>query len=127
MMKLDHFTIRTPDPDTIRDFFHDLLGLNTGFRPNFAFPGHWLYGSDATQAIVHVIGQKKELPEMNLGNDTGTVDHLAFQANNYDEILGRVKENKWEYRESELPGRLAHQIFVTGPHNVVIEIVFPVE
>ena len=64
---------------------------------------------------------------MSLGDDTGTVDHLAFQANNYDEIIGRVKENNWKYRESDLPGGRAHQVFVTGPNNVIIEIVFPAE
>ena len=36
---LDHFNIRTRNlADTVR-FYEDILGLEKGARPNFAFPG----------------------------------------------------------------------------------------
>ena len=40
---LDHFNIRTRKlADTVR-FYEDVLGLENGDRPNFAFPGAWMY------------------------------------------------------------------------------------
>src|SRR5690348_18488124 len=40
---LDHFNIRTRNlSDTVR-FYEDILGLEKGPRPNFAFPGAWMY------------------------------------------------------------------------------------
>ena len=40
---LDHFNIRTRNlADTVR-FYEDVLGLEKGARPNFAFPGAWMY------------------------------------------------------------------------------------
>ena len=40
---LDHFNIRTRKlADTVR-FYEDVLGLEKGDRPNFAFPGAWMY------------------------------------------------------------------------------------
>ena len=39
---LDHFNIRTRNlADTVR-FYEDVLGLDKGARPNFAFPGAWM-------------------------------------------------------------------------------------
>jgi catechol 2,3-dioxygenase-like lactoylglutathione lyase family enzyme len=125
MMKLDHYSIRTLELDKVKGFFHNLLGLESGFRPNFNFPGYWLYGSDPEQAIVHLIGQKKDSPPLDIGEDTGAYDHMAFQADTYDEISERIKENDWPHWENRLPSSLARQIFIKGPHNLTVEIVFP--
>jgi catechol 2,3-dioxygenase-like lactoylglutathione lyase family enzyme len=125
MMKLDHYSIRTLELDKVKDFFHDLLGLEPGFRPSFNFPGYWLYGSDPEQAIVHLIGQKKDSPPLEIGEDTGAYDHVAFQADTYDEISERIKENDWTHWENRLPNSLARQIFIKGPHNLTVEIIFP--
>ncbi len=124
MMKLDHFTVRTPDLETAKTFFDNLLDLKPGFRPSFNFPGHWLYGSDPNQAIVHLIGQKKDQPKLVVGTDTGALDHMAFQSDNFDAVMDRVKDHNFSYRENSLPGGLARQIFVNGPHGIIIEIVF---
>ncbi len=40
---LDHFNIRTRKlADTVH-FYEEVLGLEKGARPNFAFPGAWMY------------------------------------------------------------------------------------
>ena len=36
---LDHFNIRTRKLDDTVRFYEDVLGLEKGARPNFAFPG----------------------------------------------------------------------------------------
>ncbi|MGI2120491.1 hypothetical protein [Shewanella oncorhynchi] len=40
---LDHFTIRTPKLVETLLFYQVILGLKLGWRPQFGFPGHWLY------------------------------------------------------------------------------------
>ena len=51
--RLDHYSIRTTDLDTTRDFYVEVLGLSEGYRPTFDFPGHWLYCGE--RAVVHLI------------------------------------------------------------------------
>src|SRR5438876_8668713 len=51
---MNHFTILTDDVDGTLDFYDELLGLTAGLRPNFDFPGAWLYAGGAP--ILHVIG-----------------------------------------------------------------------
>ena len=52
--RLDHYSIRTTDLDTTRNFYVEVLGLAEGYRPSFDFPGHWLYCGE--RAVVHLIG-----------------------------------------------------------------------
>ena len=40
---LDHCSIRTVKLDETRDFYVDILGMHDGDRPDFPFPGSWLY------------------------------------------------------------------------------------
>ena len=59
---LDHFNIRTRNlADTVR-FYEDVLGLEKGARPNFAFPGAWMYSEG--KAVVHLVDiSKTEEPQ----------------------------------------------------------------
>ena len=52
-MDIDHVTLRTSDLEGTRRFLENLLGLEVGYRPNFGFPGYWLYRSG--RPIVHLI------------------------------------------------------------------------
>jgi catechol 2,3-dioxygenase-like lactoylglutathione lyase family enzyme len=50
---LDHFNIRTRKlADTVQ-FYEDVLGLEKGARPNFAFPGAWMYSEG--KPVVHLV------------------------------------------------------------------------
>ena len=57
---LDHCSIRTTKLQETRDFFVDILGLEDGERPDFPFPGSWLY-TDST-AVIHLIGVDPDDP-----------------------------------------------------------------
>ena len=58
---LDHFNIRTRNlADTIR-FYEDVLGLENGERPNFSFPGAWMYSEG--RAVVHLVDEDERLSE----------------------------------------------------------------
>ena len=68
---LDHVNILTPDIDKCREFYVDALGFKEGFRPDFGFPGLWLYLEGAP--VLHFIQSDDSLPE-----NSGTIDHIAF-------------------------------------------------
>ena len=82
---LDHFNIRTRNlSDTVR-FYEDILGLEKGARPNFAFPGAWMYSEG--KAVVHLVDiSKTEEPQK---PDSGVVHHVAFRTPD-DAQHGRV-------------------------------------
>jgi catechol 2,3-dioxygenase-like lactoylglutathione lyase family enzyme len=41
-MKLDHYTLRTRNPEETVRFYTEYLGLKEGWRQGFNFPGHLL-------------------------------------------------------------------------------------
>ncbi len=130
---LDHCAIRTGDLAATRDFYVDVLGLEDGDRPPFAFPGHWLYIGG--RPVVHLIGLDKDgsrgLVDY-MGEDrnqaltgTGAVDHLAFTAGDLDGMRRNLKKLGVDTREREVPDLHLHQIFVVDPNGVTVEINFP--
>ena len=71
---LDHFNIRTRKLDDTVRFYEDVLGLEKGARPNFAFPGAWMYSEG--KAVVHLVDiSKTDEPQK---PDSGVVHHVAF-------------------------------------------------
>ncbi len=76
-MRLDHVTLRTADLDVTRTFLQDLLGLAVGYRPNFGFPGYWLYHGD--EPIVHLIPGDAT----SSGRIGEMIDHVAFRLEGY--------------------------------------------
>ena len=89
---LDHFNIRTRNlAETVR-FYEDVLGLENGARPNFAFPGAWMYSEG--RAVVHLVDisptSEPQKP------DSGVVHHVAFVSRGFEGMLkavGRDQQN----------------------------------
>src|SRR5437868_1655437 len=115
---LDHFNIRTRNlSDTVR-FYEDVLGLEKGPRPNFAFPGAWMY-SDG-RAVVHLVDisptDERQKP------DSGVVHHVAFVSSGFRDMKQRLKGKGVEFEAREVPGGDLWQIFITDPNGVLIEL-----
>ena len=135
--KLAHYSIRSTRLEASRKFYVDVLGLQEGFRPPFAFPGHWLYrgGDEAEFGIVHLIGVDKDDPQgliAYLGDKgeeglhgSAAVDHLAFLATNLPDMHRRLDEAGCIYRERTVPSLGLHQVFVEDPSGVTIELNYP--
>ena len=90
-LTLNHFSIRSSDLDACERFYVGVLGLTVGPRPDFPFPGLWIYRgdhADPANAVVHIIGKDKAAPagldnylgERNEASlqGSGAVDHIAF-------------------------------------------------
>ena len=115
---LDHFNIRTRKlADTVR-FYEDILGLEKGARPNFAFPGAWMYSEG--KAVVHLVDisptEERQKP------DSGVVHHVAFVSRGFAAMKARLQSNGMTFDSRQVPGGDLWQIFVNDPNGVMIEL-----
>jgi catechol 2,3-dioxygenase-like lactoylglutathione lyase family enzyme len=136
--KLDHYSIRTLDIEASRRFYTEVMGFEVGFRPQFNFPGLWLYNGTRypeSYGVVHIIGVdlnhpeglKEYLGDRDLGtlNGTGTVDHMAFAATGLADMRRRLQRLAIPNRERTVPSLGLHQVFFEDPSNVTIELNYP--
>jgi len=115
---LDHFNIRTRNlGETVR-FYEDVLGLEKGPRPNFAFPGAWMYSEG--KAVVHLVDiSKTDEPQK---PDSGVVHHVAFVSTGFAGMKTRLQSKGMEFDARQVPGGELWQIFVNDPNGVTIEL-----
>jgi len=115
---LDHFNIRTRNlADTVH-FYEEVLGLEKGPRPNFAFPGAWMYSEG--KPVVHLVDisgtSEPQKP------DSGVVHHVAFASRGFDDMTQRLKAKDMRFEARQVPGGELWQIFVDDPNGVLIEL-----
>ena len=131
--KLDHYSIRTTDLEATRAFYTGVLGFEVGPRPNFPFPGVWLYQGGL--AVVHVIGIDPNdssglmdyLGDRDQGamRGTGMIDHVAFLCSDIDGVRSKIEGAGLAFKERQVPSLDLRQIFVDDPSGVVVELNFP--
>ena len=115
---LDHFNIRTRKlAETVR-FYEEILGLQNGERPNFAFPGAWMYSEG--KPVVHLVDisptNEPQKP------DSGVVHHVAFVSKGFGAMKERLKSKGMAFDARQVPGGDLWQIFVHDPNGVMIEL-----
>ena len=97
---LDHFNLRTRKlADTVR-FYESVLGLEKGPRPNFGFPGAWMYSEG--KAVVHLVDiSATDEPQK---PDSGVVHHVAFASTGFDGMADRLKSRGMPFDARQVPG-----------------------
>jgi catechol 2,3-dioxygenase-like lactoylglutathione lyase family enzyme len=129
---LDHYSIRTADLEATRRFYVEVLGFEVGPRPDFPFPGVWLYQGGI--AVVHVIGIDPndasglqdylgDRGEAGTGG-SGMIDHVAFGATEIDAVRARIEGAGLAFKERKVPSMALRQIFVEDPSGITIELNF---
>jgi catechol 2,3-dioxygenase-like lactoylglutathione lyase family enzyme len=113
---LDHVNIGTTRLAETVAFFRDVLGLTEGWRPNFSFPGAWLYAGET--AVVHLVQLQTERGP----SAAAALDHFAFRIDDLDGVRRRLDEAGVSYRLTEVPGAPIRQIFVRDLNGVNIEL-----
>ncbi|HEX9432712.1 MAG TPA: VOC family protein [Burkholderiales bacterium] len=130
--ELNHFLLVAKNLERTKKFYENVLGLQIAERPDFGFPGYWLKAGDGI--CVHLASQDpnkirdqfllKKHPRGTKGS--GSVDHIAFLAQNPGEVRQRIQSNKIEMHFRSFPDAKPplFQIFLKDPDDVTIELNF---
>ena len=115
---LYHCHIDTRDLAGTIAFYQDVLGMTLGNRPAFDVPGAWMCVKG--HAVIHV----NEVEEAKAG-ETGPVDHVAFEADDFDCMCERLRRLGVSYEVVDSrPKRPLRQIYLRDPNSVRIELGF---
>jgi len=117
---LQHVNIKTDDLSSTVKFWEDAIGLTSGDRPNFTFPGAWLYsGKEAVMHLIDISGSDEQAQKQ-----TGSIDHVAFAAEGFDSFKEKLSGLGYDYEERIVPGGRLWQLFVRDPNGVLCELNF---
>lgn len=119
--RLDHVNLRTTRLDVLVEWYSEVLGMRPGDRPDFPFPGAWLYAGDA--AVVHLVG---------IDGDPGTgsetelkLEHFAFSATGRAGFEAKLEALGLRYDRRDIPSFNVIQVNVWDPDGNHIHIDFP--
>ncbi len=120
---LDHFNIKAPKGKLkeVKDFYVNVLGFKTGFRPQLSGPGEWLYIGDNT--MVHLSEEEGRAPRT--GKDY--MDHIAFRCVGVNEFAEKLRKYSIQFRPSYIAEIDLTQLFFNDPSCVTIELNFKAE
>ncbi|MEQ8966916.1 MAG: VOC family protein [Azospirillaceae bacterium] len=113
----DHVNIRTTSLAAMQRFYEEVLGLVAGDRPDFEFPGAWLYLGDT--AVVHLVGIPDEPPAAH-----PKIEHAAFRASGLGDFLAHLRAHKTAYRIGVVPSLGIRQVNVHDPDGNHLHIDF---
>jgi catechol 2,3-dioxygenase-like lactoylglutathione lyase family enzyme len=115
---LDHVNIRTANLAAMTEWYQEILGLRLGPRPDFAFPGSWLYLGDT--AIVHLVGVENG-PR---GEDL-RLEHFAISASGLAEFVAHLDARGVAHTVDPVPGAPVVQVNLADCDGNHIHVDFP--
>lgn len=118
-LRLDHVSVRTHQLDLMVGWYHDVLGLESGPRPDFPFPGAWMYAGD--QPILHLVGV--EIAPI-ADPDALRLEHFAFSGDDLDAFLERLHGLGVTFKLQRAPGTDITQVNVWDPDDNHIHVDF---
>lgn len=112
--RFDHLNLHAAAEPALQRLFGEVMGLRSGYRPPFPFPGDWLYRED--QAWLHLVNAASSSQGVRLG-------HVAFRTDEPAEhLLARVRAAGLDHEVAFVPEENCVQIFVRLPGGLVIEL-----
>lgn len=124
VLGIHHFTIRCSNTEleSLRAFYCDVLGMKEGPRPNFGFPGHWLYVSDV--ALLHLAAILPDRTSCIAETYMSGFDHVSLAGAQLDATRKRLADFGIPFDELPVPGWPLWQIFLHDPVGSKIELTF---
>ena len=117
--RLDHINLRTGRLDEMVAWYRDVLGMEEGPRPDFGFPGAWLYANG--QALVHLVGA--DPAPADTGEDL-KLEHGAFRASGYAAFVDRLTARGERHRITPVEGAGVVQVNVWDPDGNHLHVDF---
>ena len=120
--QLDHVNVRTSRLDEMIRWYGDILGMMTGPRPDFDFPGAWLYAGD--HPAIHLVGVEGEP-----GSDPSDLklEHFALSATGIAELLAKAQATGERISVRKVPSFPIVQVNLWDPDGNHIHIDFTEE
>jgi catechol 2,3-dioxygenase-like lactoylglutathione lyase family enzyme len=116
---LHHYSLTAPGDvlEEVVAFYGELLGLTPGFRPDFGFPGYWLYASG--HPLLHLLQDDNRQ-----SGETGYFDHIALQCEDLEQVIARLEDRSVEYFRADIAQTGQTQLFVRDPAGTQVELNF---
>ena len=117
--KLDHVNVRTTRLKEMIEWYSSVLGMYSGNRPEFPFPGAWMYAGDS--AVVHLVGVENP--------GTGTekalkLEHFAFSASGHKRFIKHLESDKIPYKQIDRSNFNRIQVNLWDPDGNHIHVDF---
>ena len=114
---LDHVNVQTARLAEMVAWYDRVLGMPAGWRPQFPFPGAWLYSGDQ-KPTVHLVGVAMEPP------GGLKLEHFAFSATGLESFVGRLEREGVRYDLIRVRDAGLLQVNVLDPDGNHIHIDF---
>ena len=106
------------------------MGLEVGYRPDFPFKGYWLYLKENKKAAcIHLAMRKQDTGQDyyigkkdDVKSGSGAIDHVAFNADDIEEMKSKLDKISMEYTHRKVPGFPLEQLFIDDPDGVKVEL-----
>lgn len=95
-----------------------MLDFTPGYRPNFPFPGYWLYAGE--EPLVHLIPAEAGPSD----HTREAIDHVGFRLADYDLYRAKLDRMGVAYSRMEMKELGERRLFLRTPSRVLIELVF---
>jgi catechol 2,3-dioxygenase-like lactoylglutathione lyase family enzyme len=115
---LDHINLRTARLEEMVEWYGRVLRMSPGPRPDFGFPGAWLYAGG--HALVHLVAVASEPA----AGDDLKLEHGAFRARGISALIARLEASGEPYRAARVPGFPVVQVNVWDPDGNHLHIDF---
>jgi catechol 2,3-dioxygenase-like lactoylglutathione lyase family enzyme len=121
LKRIEHYNIHTAKLAETVDFYTRVLGMTNGDRPPFQFPGAWLYVGDTP--VVHLVDVGNGYRTGREGaRGTGTLDHVAFEAQGLPAMREHLQKQKVKFEERVVPRNGVTQLFLEDPNGLTLEL-----
>ena len=121
LKRIEHYNIHTTKLAETVEFYTRVLGMTDGDRTPFQFPGACLYVDGIP--VVHLVAVGDGYKTGREGqHGTGTLDHVAFEAQDLAAMRAHLGHQKVKFSERVVPRSGVTQIFVEDPNGLMLEL-----
>jgi catechol 2,3-dioxygenase-like lactoylglutathione lyase family enzyme len=119
--RLDHVNIQTTQVEAMVAWYDEILGLRTGPRPDFPFPGAWLYAGE--DAIIHLVGHDGDAA---VGSEEKLkLEHFALTATGRAAFEAKLRDKAVSNQRFELKEIGLVQFHLRDPDGNHVHVDFP--